>query len=146
MHCTDVLNNLQISEWVSIGHDSLCKWHTHFLSILSRLQEVRKQNPTKLESEVVTLLSDYVRPWQPPTYSDEPLLRLLELAYRNTDMRPSIGVWTSWWMQLVHYNCRLPHELTWVYKKPKTIGHPNIDLFFSLPIDNGLSRLLVKKL
>ena len=72
MLCADGLNNLQISERVSIGQDSVSKWRTRFLNSLSRLQEVEKQNPTEFESEVTALLSDYARPGQPP--ASRPLL------------------------------------------------------------------------
>lgn len=94
MLCADGLNNLQISEQVSIGQDSVSKWRTRFLNSLSRLQEVEEQNPTKLESEVTALLSDYARPGQPPTYTDEQIIRILEIACRNPE---EYGYETSHW-------------------------------------------------
>lgn len=85
MLCADGLNNLQISERVSIGQDSVSKWRTRFLNSLFRLQEVEEQNPTGLELEVTALLSDYARPGQPPTYTDEQIIRILEIACRNPE-------------------------------------------------------------
>lgn len=83
--CADGLNNLQISEKVSIGQDSVSKWRTRFLNSLPHLQEVEQKDPTKLEAEVTALLSDYARPGQPPTYTDEQIIRILEIACRNPE-------------------------------------------------------------
>lgn len=83
MLCADGLNNLQISEKVSIGRDSVSKWRTRFLNSLSHLQEVEQKGPTKLEAEVIALLSDYAHPGQPPTYTDEQIIRILEIACRR---------------------------------------------------------------
>lgn len=83
MFCADGLNNLQISQRVSIGQDSVSKWRNRFSNSLSRLQEVEQKNPDALEPEVTALLSDYARPGQPPTYTDEQIIRILEIACRN---------------------------------------------------------------
>ena len=47
--CADGLNNLQISEKVSIGQDSVSKWRTRFLKSLPLLREIEEKNPTELE-------------------------------------------------------------------------------------------------
>lgn len=81
--CADGLNNLQISQKVSIGQDSVSKWRIRFLHSLPLLQEVEEKNPTELENELTRLLADYARPGQPPTYTDEQIIKILEIACRN---------------------------------------------------------------
>lgn len=63
--CADGLNNLQISEKVRIGQDSVNKWRTRFLNSLPLLQEIEEKNPAELEDKTTSLLSDYARPGQP---------------------------------------------------------------------------------
>ena len=83
--CVDGLNNLQISAKVSIGQDSVSKWRTRFLKNLPLLQEVERKNPRELENEITLLLADYPRPGQPPTYTDEQIIKILEIACRSPE-------------------------------------------------------------
>ena len=83
--CADGLNNLQISEKVSIGQDSVSKWRTRFLKSLPLLREIEEKNPTELEDKITSLLSDYARTGQPPTYTDEQIIRILEIACRTPE-------------------------------------------------------------
>lgn len=83
--CAEGLNNLQISEKVSIGQDSVSKWRIRFLNSLPLLREVEEKNPAELEAEITILLADYARPGQPPTYTDEQIIKILEIACRNPD-------------------------------------------------------------
>ena len=92
--CADGLNNLQISEKVSIGQDSVSKWRTRFLKSLPLLREIEEKNPTELEDKITSLLSDYARTGQPPTYTDEQIIRILEIACRNPE---ELGYEVSHW-------------------------------------------------
>jgi len=92
--CADGRNNLQISYQVSIKQDSVSKWRTRFLKALPHLEEVEAQNPAQLEAEVSALLSDYARPGQPPTYTDEQIVKILEIACRSPE---EYGYETSHW-------------------------------------------------
>ena len=47
--CADGLNNLQISEKVSIGQDSVSKWRTRFRNSLPLLREVEEKIPRSLK-------------------------------------------------------------------------------------------------
>lgn len=92
--CADGLNNLQIAERVSIGQDSVSKWRTRFLNSLPFLREVEAKNPAELEDEITILLADRARPGQPRTYTDEQIIRILEIACRTPE---EYGYETSHW-------------------------------------------------
>ncbi len=92
--CADGLNNLQISERVRIGQDSVSKWRTRFLNGLPFLREVEERHPAELEKELTVLLADYARPGQPPTHTDEQIIKILEIACRSPE---EYGYETSRW-------------------------------------------------
>ncbi len=92
--CADGLDNLQISKEVSIGQDSVSRWRTRFLKSLPFLQEVEEKTPAQLEKEITILLADYARPGQPPTYTDEQIIKILEIACRSPE---EYGYETSHW-------------------------------------------------
>lgn len=92
--CANGFNNLQISEKVSIGQDSVSKWRIRFFQSLPHLKEVEEKNPTQLEKEVTLLLADKARPGQPPTYTEEQIIKILELACRKPE---EYGYETSHW-------------------------------------------------
>lgn len=79
----DGLNNMQISKQVGLGQDSVSKWRGRFINALPLLQEVAEKDPTKLEEEVEAFLDDYPRPGQPPHYTDEQIIKILEISCRN---------------------------------------------------------------
>jgi len=49
------------------------------------LQEVEEKTPAQLENEIAMLLADLARPGQPPTYTDEQIIRILEIACRSPE-------------------------------------------------------------
>ncbi len=93
MLCADGLDNLQISKEVSIGQDSVSRWRTRFLKSLPFAGGGGK-NPAQLEKEITILLADYARPGQPPTYTDEQIIKILEIACRSPE---EYGYETSHW-------------------------------------------------
>lgn len=81
----DGLNNMQISKQVGLGQDSVSKWRSRFLKNLPLLQEISQKDPSHLEEAVSSFLNDNPRPGQPPHYTDEQILKILEIACRNPE-------------------------------------------------------------
>lgn len=90
----DGLNNMQISTRVGLGQDSVSKWRGRFLKSLPFLQEVAEKDPSHLEEAVSSFLDDSPRPGQPPHYTDEQIIRILEIACRNPE---ELGYEASHW-------------------------------------------------
>ena len=90
----DGLNNMQISKQVGLGQDSVSKWRNRFIKALPLLQEVAEKDPSRLEDEVAALLDDSPRPGQPPHYSDDQIIKILELACRKPE---ELGYEASHW-------------------------------------------------
>lgn len=78
----DGLNNMQISTQVGLGQDSVSKWRGRFLKSLPLLQEVAEKDPSHLEEAVSSFLNDCPRPGQPSHYTDEQIIKILEIACR----------------------------------------------------------------
>lgn len=79
----DGLNNMQISNRVGLGQDSVSKWRGRFLKSLPLLQEVAEKDHSHLEEAVSSFLDDCPRPGQPSHYTDEQIIRILEIACRD---------------------------------------------------------------
>ena len=90
----DGLNNIQISTQAGLGQDSVSKWRGRFLKSLPLLQEVAEKAPSHLEEAVSSFLNDKPRPGQPPHYTDEQILKILETACRNPE---ELGYEASHW-------------------------------------------------
>lgn len=83
--CADGMGNLQIAKEAGIGQDSVSRWRTRFLKSLPFLQEVEEKTPAQLENEITMLLADYARPGKPPSYTDEQIIKILEIACRSPE-------------------------------------------------------------
>ena len=81
----DGLDNMQISTQVGIGQDSVSKWRGRFLKSLPLLQEVAEKDQFHLEKAVSSFLNDSPRPGQPSHYTDEQIIKILEIACRNPE-------------------------------------------------------------
>lgn len=79
----DGLNNMQISTQVGLGQDSVSKWRGRFLKSLPLLQEVAEKDRSHLEEAVSAFLNDCPRPGQPSHYTDEQIIKILEIACRD---------------------------------------------------------------
>ena len=79
------LNNMQISKQVGLGQDSVSKWRGRFISVLPLLQEVAEKDFSHLEETVSSFLNDYPRPGQPSHYTDEQIIKILEIACRSPE-------------------------------------------------------------
>lgn len=90
----DGLDNMQISNQVSLGQDSVSKWRSRFIKKLPLLQEVAEKDPSSLEKAVSAFLNDSPRPGQPMHYTDEQIIKILEIACRNPE---EYGYETSHW-------------------------------------------------
>lgn len=90
----DGFNNMQISKQVGLGQDSVSKWRSRFIKNLPLLQEVAEKDPSNLEEAVSCFLNDCPRPGQPSHYTDEQIIRILEVACRNPE---ELGYEASHW-------------------------------------------------
>ena len=90
----DDLNNMQISTQVGLGQDSVSKWRGRFLKSLPLLQEVAEKDRSHLEEAVSSFLDDSPRPGQPRHYTDEQIIKILEIACRNPE---DLGYEVSHW-------------------------------------------------
>ena len=90
----DGLNNMQISNRVGLGQDSVSKWRGRFLKSLPVLREVAEKDSSHLEEAVTSFLADNPRPGQPSHYTDEQIIKILEIACRNPE---ELGYEASHW-------------------------------------------------
>lgn len=79
------LNNMQISKKVGLGQDSVSKWRCRFINMLPFFQEVAEKAPSHLEETVSSFLDDCPRPGQPSHYTDEQIIKILEIACRSPE-------------------------------------------------------------
>lgn len=81
----DGLNNIQISTQVGLGQDSVSKWRGRFIKTktLPLLQEVAEKDRSHLEDAVSSFLNDNPRPGQSSHYTDEQIIKILEIACRD---------------------------------------------------------------
>lgn len=89
-------SNIQISKQVGLGQDSVSKWRTRFIKALPVLQEVAEKDRSRLEDMVAEFLDDKPRPGQPSHYTDEQIIKILEVACRNPE---EFGYEASHWSQ-----------------------------------------------
>lgn len=81
----DGFDNMYISKQVALGQDSVSKWRSRFIKKLPLLQEISEKDPAKLAEAVSSFLNDCPRPGQPPHYTDEQIIKILEIACRNPE-------------------------------------------------------------
>lgn len=91
---TGGLNNMQISQQVGLGQDSVSKWRNRFIKQLPFLKEIAQKDPSHLEEAVSSFLDDSPRPGQPSHYTDEQIIKILEIACRNPE---ELGYEVSHW-------------------------------------------------
>ena len=60
----------------------------------SVIEGSRGKNPAELENKIIVLLADYACPGQPPTYTDEQIIKILEIACHTPK---EYGYKTSHW-------------------------------------------------
>lgn len=90
----DGLDNMQISKQVGLGQDSVSKWRSRFIKSLPLLQKVAEKDPSGLEEAVSSFLDDCPRPGQPSHYTDEQIIKILEVACRPPE---ELGYEASHW-------------------------------------------------
>ena len=90
----DGFDNMYISKQVALGQDSVSKWRSRFIKKLPLLQEISEKDPAKLAEAVSSFLNDCPRPGQPPHYTDEQIIKILEIACRNPE---ELGYEVSHW-------------------------------------------------
>lgn len=90
----DGLDNMRISVQTGLGQDSVSKWRTRFIKSLNLLEEVAEKDPLSLEKAVSSFLDDSPRPGQPMHYTDEQIIKILEVACRSPE---ELGYEASHW-------------------------------------------------
>ena len=91
----DGLNNMQISEQVSLNQDSVSKWRHRFIKECPFFQELTVKNPAELENAAKAFLMDLPRPGQPRIYTDEQMIKILEIAcHPPADHGYELSHWT----------------------------------------------------
>lgn len=90
----DGKSNLQISKQTGISNVTVGKWRRRIIEALPYLQDVLEKDPSKLGSEIATFLADRPRSGAPRTYTDDQVIRIIEMACRNPQ---EYGYETSHW-------------------------------------------------
>ncbi len=81
----DGLDNMKISKQVGLGQDSVSKWRSKFIKKLPHFQEVAEKAPSHLREEITFFLNDRPRSGKPSRYTDEQIVKILEIACRNPE-------------------------------------------------------------
>ena len=76
-------NNNEIGKNVGIGQDTVSKWRCRFIREAEYLKSIEETKPEELEGEIERFLRDRGRPGCPPDFTEEQIIKILELACRN---------------------------------------------------------------
>ena len=87
-------NNMEIARETRLGQDSVSKWRTRFVKCLPHLQEVEAKELSKLKNEVILFLKDAPRPGKPRTYTDEQVIKIIDMACHSPT---EYGIEASHW-------------------------------------------------
>ncbi len=79
------LDNMKISKQVGLGQDCVSKWRSNFIKKLPHFQEVTEKDPLHLKDELSTFLNDRPRSGKPSRYTDEQIVKILEIACRSPE-------------------------------------------------------------
>ncbi len=135
--CANGFNHLQISEKVSIRQILSVNGEFIFFKAFLTYKEVEEKNPMQLEKEVKILPVDKARPGRSPTYTEEQIIKILELACRKLE---EYGYETNHWSL---------NELVGVVKKEgieEKISAKTICRFLKYGEDSPISRPLLAAL
>jgi len=87
-------NNREISEKVLLSRDKVSKWRTRWLKCEELINGTEQNSPDKLEETIESCLKDLPRPGCPCEFTEEQIIKILEIACRNPD---EFGYETSHW-------------------------------------------------
>jgi transposase len=88
-------SNKEISQHLNIHHNCISKWRMRFMESLSILQAIEISEPEKLQDAIKYLLSDKPRPGTPATYTQEQIVKIIDLACKlPSDFGYEVSHWS----------------------------------------------------
>lgn len=88
-------SNQEIGKHLNMHYNSIAKWRTRFIASTSILQELEATDPSKLPDEVKRLLTDNPRPGCPAVYTQEQILKIIDLACKPpSDFGYEVSHWS----------------------------------------------------
>ena len=76
-------SNQDIAVKVGLHYNHVATWRNRFLQALPSLRDIESGTPDKLEEEIRLLLSDRKRSDAPSTFTQEQIIRIIDLACKN---------------------------------------------------------------
>lgn len=76
-------SNQDIAVKVGLHYNHVATWRSRFLQALPSLRDIESGTPDKLEKEIRLLLSDRKRSGAPSTFTQEQIIRIIDLACKN---------------------------------------------------------------
>lgn len=77
------ISNQVIASQVGLHYNHVATWRNRFLAALPSLREVESCTLEKLEKEIQLLLSDRKRSGAPSTFTQEQIMKIIDLACRD---------------------------------------------------------------
>jgi transposase len=88
-------SNQAISKRLNMHHNSIAKWRTRFIASTSVLERLEASDPSNLPAEINRLLSDNPRPGCPAVYTQEQILKIVDLACKlPSDFGYEVSQWS----------------------------------------------------
>lgn len=76
-------SNQEISKHLNMHYNNVATWRTRFISASSVLQTLEESDSSKLKSKVTQLLTDNPRSGCPPVYTQEQIVKIIDLACKS---------------------------------------------------------------
>lgn len=76
-------SNQDIAVKVGLHYNHVATWRSRFLQALPSLRDIESGTPDQLEEEIRLLLSDRKRSGAPSTFTQEQIIRIIDLACKN---------------------------------------------------------------
>lgn len=89
------LSNQAISAKVDLHYNHVATWRSRFLEALPSLRDVEAGAPEKLEEQIRLLLSDKKRSGAPSVFTQEQIVKIIDLACKNPcDFGYEVSQWS----------------------------------------------------
>lgn len=88
-------SNQAIASKAGLHYNHVGVWRNRFLQALPSLREIETSTPDKLEEEIRLILSDRKRSGAPSTFTQEQIMKIIDLACRNPcDFGYEVSQWS----------------------------------------------------
>jgi len=77
--------NQKIAAEIDLHYNHVATWRNRFLQALPSLREIEAGNPEKLADEITLVLTDAKRPGAPPEFTQEQIVKIIDLACKNPE-------------------------------------------------------------